>query len=212
MCRPLHGGLAACYPFAAMESEEIISSLRVTERVLKGFEPETVRRTLSYEGDALAEVYVEDAAKDCIIAWPVMTGVDLNDIFEAYRDFAGDTQTSLEWWIGNRFFEQSLRGQEVQSAARELRAQEERTGWSLDLVQLVCPHSVLEVTFGPVDAPAQATRLAALVPSVSERLLTLFSRFHRNELIRKHPEIPYVAFSAALGQGFQMLRTGAASG
>jgi hypothetical protein len=188
--------------------DEVISSLLVTERLLTGSEPETVKRTLTYRGEALADVYVELGATDCTIAWPVITGVELAALFDGYHELAGDLKTSVEWRIGNEFFERSLsHPQEIQATAWYLREQEKKMGSPLDLVQLACSDLVFEVAFRAVDAPAPATRLAVVVTSVTERLLRLFSRFHRNELVREREDIAYVALAAPLGQGFRMLRT-----
>jgi hypothetical protein len=193
---------------AADHMDSITSALVVTERLLKGSDPEAVERTLTYRGDALAAVYVELKATECTVAWPVIAGIDLAELFDAYDEFAGDAKTSVEWWIGNDFFEVSLgHRQEIKSAALELREQEKRIGSPLDLVQLVCDDLVFEVTFDGVRSPAPATRLAVVVPSVSEQLLSLFSRFHKNEFVRTRADVAYIALMAPLGQGFQMLRT-----
>jgi hypothetical protein len=106
-------------------------------------------------------VYVEFKATGCTVAWPVITGVDLAALLEGYDEFVGDAQTSVEWWIGDEFFERNLsHRQELGFAARNLREQEKRIDSPLDLVQLVCSDLVFEVTLGGIKAPAPATSLA----------------------------------------------------
>lgn len=183
----------------------------MTERLLKGSEPETVERTLTYRGEALASVYVELNASDSTVTWPLASGTDLAALFEAYDEFARNAKTTVEWWIGDKFFEWRLpslpsRPREIEFAARFVREQEEESGSPLDIVQLVCSDLVFEVTFGSEEVPAPATRLAVVVTSASEQLLSLFSRFHRNELVRTRPDIA-VALMALLGKDFRMLPT-----
>src|ERR1035441_9314043 len=169
---------------------DITPTLVVTDRLLKGSEPQTIERTLMYGGETLAAVYVEFKATDCTVAWPVITGVDLASLFDAYDEFVRDSETSVEWWIGDEFFfKRNLRHrQEIKSVARDLREQEKRAGVPLDLVQLVSSDLVFEITFSGVEVPALATRAAVVVPSASEKLFSLFSRFHRTELVRARPQ------------------------
>ena len=140
---------------------------------------------------------MELKATDCIVAWPVITGIDLATLFDAYDEFAGDVKTSVEWWIGNEFFERSLsHRQEIKSAALDLREKEKRRGSPLDLVQLVCADLVFEVTFGGVETPAPATRLAVVVTSVTP----VKSRTCRDFPAATHPTAPSSAVRArALG-------------
>jgi hypothetical protein len=188
--------------------DEIASALVVTEHLVEGSAPQTIERTLTYRGEALAAVYVEFKATDCTVAWPVISGVDLAALFDAYDEFVGDAETSVEWWIGDKFFEKKLRHrQEIKSAARNLREQEEQTGSPLDLVQLVSSDLVFEVTFSGVEAPALATRAAVVVRSASNQLSRLFSRFHRNEMVRARPDAAYAALKASIGESFQRMQT-----
>jgi hypothetical protein len=187
---------------------DITPTLVVTDRLLKGSEPQTIERTLMYGGEALAAVYVEFKTTDYTVAWPVITGVDLASLFDAYDEFVRDAETSVEWWIGDEFFNRNLRHrQEIKSVARDLREQEKRAGAPLDLVQLVCSDLVFEITFSGIDVPALATRVAVVVASASEKLLSLFSRFHRADLVRAHPQAAYAALKASIGEGFQRLPT-----
>ncbi len=187
--------------------DENTNSFVVTERLLDGSEKQTMERVLAYRSEPLAAVYLEADATDCTIAWPVITGINLAELFDGYYEFVGDAETSIEWWVGDKFFERSLsHREEIGLAARDLREQEKRLDVPLDLVQLVCTDLVFEVNLGGIEGPAPATSLAIAVPSVSGKLLRLFSRFHRNEFVRARPDAAYSALRAIIGEGFQRLR------
>ncbi len=88
--------------------DENTNSFVVTERLLDGSEKQTMERVLAYRSEPLAAVYLEADATDCTIAWPVITGINLAELFDGYYEFVGDAETSIEWWVGDKFFERSL--------------------------------------------------------------------------------------------------------
>ena len=186
-------------------ADDIRSQLTVTERAL-GDDRETIERALSYKGERIAAAYFDTEADDYTLTWPI-ANTDLASLFEAYFSFVANLGSSIQSWIGERYDERGMETSDIQNAAATFRKEEQAARQPIDILNLVCRDAILEINFEGLSIPSGTIRLAVISRSVTDNLLSLFPRFHRNESIRPVlGEIGALAFLAPSGIGFQMLR------
>lgn len=171
----------------------------VEERTIDG--PKPIERTLYLNSEAIAVAYVDSPETEATLAWPLLPSTKLEDVLDCYlTDFLPryrplSSQNTLEFWIGDQYY-QTIIGPEPTSrlVIQNLKNTKLDDRGPIRLLQLSSESEAMEILFD--ESTKKPVRLALVISAVCVKpLARLFSRFHRNNLVRENLDIALRAFA-----------------
>ena len=161
----------------------------VEERTVEG--PEPIERTAYLKSQPIAVAYLDASKTEATVAWPLSENTCLADVVEAcLGDFlpryAGkNLNYTLEFWIDDHYYAFPLESDASTVMVLEKLDDIAMTeSGSMRLLQIASEDAVVELLFDDNETPGPM-RLAVLISVVRSSVLTrLFTRFHRNDIVR----------------------------
>lgn len=184
--------------------------------------PDGVERAVLSNGEAIAEVYFLRARHDMIVVWPLIEGVALCNVLEAFStSFLQQTRPSfsgaqIEFWIGDDYTNETVGEADgyPRDLTRTLDRRSKATIDDLDLLRLTLDGLCLELTFSEKALAVDRVAVAASDFDTTA-LATFFAALHNSDAIHSDKfALGSADFSRALRPPPALIRTvtvGAAS-
>jgi hypothetical protein len=172
--------------------------LNVVEREIDG--PEPIERKLQLGHETIAVVYIDPEKPEGTLVWPLARWEGLEDVVHSYvSDYLSDSDSqptilTLEYWLNDRYYSDILDSNaSVGNILSKINARVKYPSDSLELLDISSGSTIFEIVFDQEDdRPVRAALLLSVVKM--QRLVELFSRHHKNKMVRNDMTIATTAF------------------